>query len=96
MFWKTIKQSSECGARAGVIHTDHGDIPTPIFMPVGTQASVKTLDTNDIKNTGAEIILANTYHLHWPPAADLIDTSRGLHKLIDWDRPMLTASGGFQ
>lgn len=96
MFWKTIKQSSECVARAGIIHTDHGDIETPIFMPVGTQASVKTLDTNDIKNTGAEIILANTYHLHLRPGEDLIDKAGGLHKFMGWDGPMLTDSGGFQ
>jgi queuine tRNA-ribosyltransferase len=96
MFYKTIKQSSECGARAGIIHTDHGDIPTPIFMPVGTQASVKTLDTNDIKNTGAEIILANTYHLHLRPGEDLIDATGGLHKFMGWDGPILTDSGGFQ
>ncbi len=96
MFYKTIKKSSECGARAGIIHTDHGDIETPIFMPVGTQASVKTLDTNDIKNTGAEIILANTYHLHLRPGEELINKAGGLHKFMGWNGPMLTDSGGFQ
>lgn len=96
MFFETTKKSTECSARAGIIHTDHGDIETPIFMPVGTQASVKTLDSQDIKNTGAEIILANTYHLHLRPGENLIDTAGGLHKFMGWDGPMLTDSGGFQ
>ena len=96
MFYKTIKKSSECGARVGEIQTDHGVINTPIFMPVGTQASIKSLDSEDIKNTGAEIILANTYHLHLRPGEDLIDTVGGLHKFMGWDGPILTDSGGFQ
>ena len=96
MFFETTKKSSQCGARAGIIHTYHGDIQTPIFMPVGTQASVKTLDTQDIKNTGAEIILANTYHLHLRPGEDLIDKAGGIHKFMGWDGPILTDSGGFQ
>lgn len=96
MFFETIKKSSECRARAGFIHTDHGDIQTPIFMPVGTQASVKTLDSFDIKNTGAEIILANTYHLHLRPGEELIDKAGGLHKFMGWNGPILTDSGGFQ
>ncbi len=96
MFFETTKKSSECGARAGIMHTDHGNIHTPIFMPVGTQASVKSLDFSDVKNTGAEIILANTYHLHLRPGEDLIDTAGGLHTFMGWDRPILTDSGGFQ
>ncbi len=96
MFFETTKKSSQCSARAGIIHTDHGDIETPIFMPVGTQASVKSLDSHDIKNTGADIILANTYHLHLRPGEELIDKAGGLHKFMGWNGPILTDSGGFQ
>lgn len=96
MLFEITQQSSECAARTGIIHTDHGDIHTPIFMPVGTQASVKSLDSSDVKNTGAEIILANTYHLHLRPGEDLIDTAGGLHRFMGWDGPILTDSGGFQ
>lgn len=84
------------GARAGVIHTDHGDIETPIFMPVGTQATVKTLDSLDLKNLNAQIILGNNYHLHLRPGEDLIASQGGLHKFMNWDKPILTDSGGFQ
>ena len=83
-------------ARTGVIHTDHGDIQTPIFMPVGTQATVKSLDTRDLHDMHAQIILGNTYHLHLRPGEDMIDSIGGLHKFMNWDRPMLTDSGGFQ
>lgn len=96
MFFKKISQSSECGARTGIIHTAHGDVHTPIFMPVGTQASVKSLDTRDIHDTGAHIILGNTYHLHLRPGEHLIDTVGGLHQFMGWDGPILTDSGGFQ
>ena len=83
-------------ARAGIIHTDHGDIATPIFMPVGTQASVKTLDQTDLANLSTQIILGNTYHLHLRPGEDLIDNFGGLHKFMNWPKPILTDSGGFQ
>ena len=83
-------------ARAGVIHTDHGDIFTPIFMPVGTQATVKTLDSFDLEKINAQIILGNTYHLHLRPGEDLIDSVGGLHKFMNWSHPILTDSGGFQ
>ncbi len=83
-------------ARAGIIHTDHGDIETPMFMAVGTQASVKTLDQTDLKNINAQIILGNTYHLHLRPGEDVIAEQGGLHKFMNWDRPILTDSGGFQ
>ena len=85
-----------CRARTGIIHTDHGDIATPVFMPVGTQASVKTLDQADLKNIGAEIILGNAYHLRLRPGENLIAAHGGLHKFINWNRPILTDSGGFQ
>ncbi|MFA5062385.1 MAG: tRNA guanosine(34) transglycosylase Tgt [Patescibacteria group bacterium] len=96
MFFELTHKDKNCYARTGVIHTDHGDIATPIFMPVGTQASVKTLDCDDLKNINAQIILGNTYHLHLRPGEDTIDQIGGLHKFMNWDRPILTDSGGFQ
>jgi len=78
------------------MHTAHGDIETPIFMPVGTKATVKALDTNDLEKIGAQIILGNTYHLHLRPGEDLIDTFGGLHTFMNWNKPILTDSGGFQ
>lgn len=83
-------------ARAGVLHNAHGDIETPVFMPVGTQASVKTLDQQDLKNLAAPIILGNTYHLHLRPGEDLIASQGGLHNFMNWPGPILTDSGGFQ
>jgi len=84
-------------ARAGLLKTDHGDIPTPIFMPVGTQGTVKTVSQSVLKdNIDAKIILGNTYHLYLRPGLDIIKGAGGLHKFINWDRPMLTDSGGYQ
>ncbi len=83
-------------ARAGVIHTPHGDIPTPIFMPVGTQATVKTVSPQELEDLGARIILSNTYHLFLRPGADLIASLGGLHGFMGWQHPILTDSGGFQ
>ncbi len=84
------------GARRGRLHTPHGVIETPIFMPVGTQASVKTMSPDELKDCGAQIILSNTYHLHLRPGEQLIQKTGGLHKFMNWDRPILTDSGGFQ
>ncbi len=85
------------GARRGVIHTPHGDIQTPIFMPVGTQATVKSVTPEELKDEiEAQIILANTYHLYLRPGHDLVKEAGGLHKFMNWDRPILTDSGGFQ
>ncbi len=84
------------GARRGRLHTPHGVIETPIFMPVGTQASVKTMSPDELKDCGAQIILSNTYHLHLRPGEQLIRKAGGLHKFMSWDRPILTDSGGFQ
>jgi queuine tRNA-ribosyltransferase len=84
------------GARAGVLHTDHGDIRTPIFMPVGTQGSVKAVEQRELREIGAQIILGNTYHLYLRPGTGLIEQARGLHEFISWDLPILTDSGGFQ
>lgn len=96
MFFKLEHTDTISRARAGRISTAHGEIETPIFMPVGTQATVKTLDARDIKETEADIILANTYHLHLRPGEDLIDSFGGLHSFMQWDGPILTDSGGFQ
>ncbi len=90
---KTCKQS---GARLGRIHTPHGIIETPIFMPVGTQATVKAMTPEELKEMNAQIILSNTYHLYMRPGHDLVKEAGGLHKFMNWDRPILTDSGGFQ
>lgn len=83
-------------ARAGVFHTPHGDIPTPIFAPVGTQATVKSLTQKHLQELNAKLILANTYHLYLRPGDDLIAEMGGLHQFMGWDGPILTDSGGFQ
>jgi queuine tRNA-ribosyltransferase len=83
-------------ARAGVLHTSHGDVPTPAFMPVGTKATVKGLDPVRLRELGTTILLANTYHLHFRPGAELIEELGGLHAFMAWDGPILTDSGGFQ
>jgi queuine tRNA-ribosyltransferase len=83
-------------ARAGILRTAHGDVPTPAFMPVGTKASVKTLDPEEVRAAGASIILGNTYHLHFRPGEDVIAEVGGLHRFMGWDGPILTDSGGFQ
>ena len=87
----------QSGARRGVIHTPHGDIQTPIFMPVGTQATVKSMTPEELKEmVQAQIILSNTYHLFLRPGHELVKQAGGLHKFMNWDRPILTDSGGFQ
>ena len=83
-------------ARAGVLTTAHGDVPTPAFMPVGTKASVKSVDPQELRELGATIVLGNSYHLHFRPGADLIAELGGLHRFMAWDGPILTDSGGFQ
>ncbi|MCK5052240.1 MAG: tRNA guanosine(34) transglycosylase Tgt [Candidatus Cloacimonetes bacterium] len=90
-----IEGKSE-NARAGVLYTPHGDIKTPIFMPVGTRATVKTLDPQDLIDVNAQIILGNTYHLYLRPGHELIKKAGGLHKFMGWNKPILTDSGGFQ
>ena len=83
-------------ARAGVLRTAHGEVPTPAFMPVGTKASVKTLHPDEVRALGAHIVLGNTYHLHFRPGDELIAELGGLHVFMSWDGPILTDSGGFQ
>lgn len=94
--YELIKESSETKARLGKITTDHGVIETPIFMPVGTRATVKTMTPEELKDIGAQIILSNTYHLFLKPGQELVEEAGGLHKFMNWDRPILTDSGGFQ
>ena len=94
--YELVKKDERTGARAGIIHTPHGSFPTPIFMPVGTQASVKGVSPDELRDLGAGIILSNTYHLFLRPGMDLIREAGGLHKFMHWDRAILTDSGGSQ
>ena len=94
--YELIKKSNECNARLGKIYTDHGEIETPIFMPVGTRATVKTMTPDELKDIGSQIILGNTYHLYLRPGMDIIKKAGGLHKFMNWDLPILTDSGGFR
>ncbi len=91
-----IKECKDTKARVGKLHTPHGIIETPIFMPVGTQATVKSLSPEELEDLGAQIILSNTYHLYLRPGHDLVQEAGGLHKFMNWDKPILTDSGGFQ
>ena len=88
--------ATDGAARAGILRTAHGDVPTPAFMPVGTKASVKSLHPDEVREAGAAILLGNTYHLHFRPGEDLIAGLGGLHAFMGWDGPILTDSGGFQ
>ena len=88
--------ATDGAARAGVLETPHGQVPTPAFMPVGTKASVKTLHPDEVRALGASILLGNTYHLHFRPGDEVIAELGGLHAFMGWDRPILTDSGGFQ
>ena len=94
--YELVHEDAQTGARAGRIHTPHGSFDTPMFMPVGTQATVKTLSPEEVAETGAGIILSNTYHLFLRPGTELIKAAGGLHQFMKWPRAMLTDSGGFQ
>ena len=95
--YELLHTCKQTGARRGVIRTPHGDIQTPIFMPVGTQATVKSMTPEELKEeVQAQIILSNTYHLYLRPGQDIVKEAGGLHKFMNWDRPILTDSGGFQ
>jgi queuine tRNA-ribosyltransferase len=94
--YELIKTCKQSGARLGVLHTPHGDIPTPIFMPVGTQATVKGMSPRELEEVGSKIILSNTYHLYMRPGNELIREAGGLHQFMNWSKPILTDSGGFQ
>lgn len=94
--YELIAKDEKTGARAGIIHTPHGSFPTPIFMPVGTQASVKGVSPDELLDINAGIILSNTYHLFLRPGSELVRKAGGLHKFMHWPRAILTDSGGFQ
>ncbi|GGK16135.1 queuine tRNA-ribosyltransferase [Caldalkalibacillus thermarum] len=94
--YELIKTCKQSGARLGRLHTPHGTIETPVFMPVGTLATVKTMSPEELKEMNAQIILSNTYHLYLRPGEDIVREAGGLHAFMNWDRPILTDSGGFQ
>jgi queuine tRNA-ribosyltransferase len=89
-------QQTDGSARAGLLRTAHGEVRTPVFMPVGTKGTVKTLHPDEVRGLGAEILLGNTYHLHFRPGDELVRELGGLHRFMAWDGPILTDSGGFQ
>jgi len=94
--YELIKTCKQTGARLGKVYTPHGCFDTPVFMPVGTQATVKGMSPDELKEIDARIILSNTYHLYMRPGNDIIREAGGLHSFMSWDRPILTDSGGFQ
>jgi queuine tRNA-ribosyltransferase len=94
--YKLIKKDNKSHARLGILSTPHGDIETPVFMPVGTQATVKAMTPEEVREAGGRIVLSNTYHLYLRPGHELIHDAGGLHRFMNWDGPILTDSGGFQ
>ena len=96
ILYELIKKCKQTGARLGRVHTPHGYFDTPAFMPVGTQATVKGMSPEELKSIDAQIILSNTYHLYMRPGNDIVKEAGGLHNFMNWDRPILTDSGGFQ
>ncbi|MGI6695378.1 MAG: tRNA guanosine(34) transglycosylase Tgt [Christensenellales bacterium] len=94
--YELVHRCAQSGARAGILHTPHGAVETPVYMPVGTQAVVKAMTSREMKEIGAQIVLSNTYHLNLRPGAEIIAQAGGLHGFMAWDRPILTDSGGFQ
>ncbi|HJX39718.1 MAG TPA: tRNA-guanine transglycosylase, partial [Anaerolineae bacterium] len=94
--FQVAKRCEHSWARVGVLHTTHGDVATPVFAPVGTQATVKTMAPRELKELGVSLIVANTYHLYLRPGADIVARLGGLHEFMGWDGPILTDSGGFQ
>ena len=94
--FQVLKQHKHSSARLGVVTTPHGIIETPAFMPVGTQATVKALSPEDLSDCGSQIILGNTYHLYLRPGHEIIKNLGGLHHFMNWGKPILTDSGGFQ
>ena len=95
--FERLGKDPSSAARAGLIRTDHGEIPTPIFMPVGTAGSVKAVTGEQlVKDINAKIILGNTYHLYLRPGTEVLENAGGLHQFMNWNRPILTDSGGYQ
>ena len=95
-FFELLKTDASTAARLGVIHTTRGDIPTPFFMPVATTATVKTMSSVDLRDMNSPVVLSNTYHLYLRPGLDTMAAAGGLHKFMNWDRPILTDSGRYQ
>lgn len=96
-FWYECKHvCKQTGARYGILHTPHGDVETPMFMPVGTLATVKGISPEQLKEMGSQVVLANTYHLWLRPGSDIVRDAGGLHQFMNYDGPILTDSGGFQ
>jgi queuine tRNA-ribosyltransferase len=96
MSFRWTCQATDGAARAGTLHTAHGEVATPIFMPVGTAGTVKAMTADAVRSTGAGIVLGNTYHLMLRPGAERVAALGGLHRFMDWPGPILTDSGGFQ
>jgi len=94
--YQVTKTAPDSAARLGILHTPHGDIETPVYMPVGTVATVKAMMPRDLAEIGTQILLSNTYHLHLRPGENLVEKAGGLHAFMGWDKPILTDSGGFQ
>ena len=94
--YELLHKDKNSGARRGIVHTPHGDIQTPVFMPVGTQATVKSITPEELNEIGAQIILSNTYHLYLRPGENIVKEAGGLHKFMNWNKPILTDCGGFQ
>ena len=94
--YELLDKDNKTNARYGLLHTNYGTFETPMFMPVGTQATVKTLSPEEIKEMGSGVILSNTYHLWLRPGEDIVDKAGGLHKFMNYDGPILTDSGGIQ
>ena len=94
--FEVIAEDPSTQARAGLLNTPHGEVETPVFMPVGTQGTVKTLSPQDLRESGVQIILSNTYHLYLRPGPELVQRAGGLHRFAGWDGPILTDSGGYQ
>ncbi len=95
-FFELRKKDAKTGARLGVVRTSHGEVPTPFFMPVATTATIKTMSGIDLKDIGSPIVLSNAYHLYLRPGLEIMEAAGGLHKFMNWDRPILTDSGGYQ
>ncbi|MEK7634310.1 MAG: tRNA guanosine(34) transglycosylase Tgt [Patescibacteria group bacterium] len=94
--FKILKKSKKSNARLGILKTSHGEIETPAFVPVATQATIKTLTSEEVKQTKSQILICNTFHLHLKPGEKIVKSSGGLHKFMNWNRPLMTDSGGFQ
>ena len=96
MEFRILKKSKRSKARLGILKTSHGEIETPSFVPVATQAVIKTLTSEEAKAVGCQILISNTFHLHLKPGEKLVKAGGGIHKFMNWDRPLMTDSGGFR